>query len=86
MEQVKFRPITTGSRNNLTLPYQASMGSERYLALVRITWVCFQEKLNLPRSSDTKVPCLLLVTELKRNYGPKPSMHPSLHQEPLSQF
>lgn len=61
MERVKSRPITVGNRNNLTLPYQASMGSERYLALVQITWKCFQEKFNLPRSSDYQ--------------GPKPVSH-----------
>lgn len=56
MERVKSRPITLGNRNDRTLPYQASMGSETYLALVQITWKCFQEKLNLPRSSDYQGP------------------------------
>lgn len=37
MERVKSRPITVGNRNNLTLPYQGSMGREMYLALVQIT-------------------------------------------------
>lgn len=61
MEQIKFRPITLGNMNNLTLPDQASVGgggvsgfSSNYLEM-------FPEKFNHLRSLDTKVPGQSLV-------------------------